>query len=121
MEQVNTSIKALCATLRQPSTAMKSLNKKTFIIATVFFGLLFIPSFLAAWAEEEGTLGTNIIWVAFAKLFYVLRFPTHTLLWALFLKGGATIYFAGLIINCLFYGFVTERLFSLVKHKRFTS
>jgi hypothetical protein len=90
---------------------MKNLN------ATILFGLLLIPSFLAAWAEDEGTLGTNIIWVTFAKLFYVLRFPTHTLLWTLFSNGGATIYFLGLIINCLFYGFITERLFSFVKHK----
>ena len=91
------------------------------MIATAIFGMLLIPSYLAAWAEDEGTLGTNIIWVTFAKLFYILRFPTHTLLWTLFSSSGATIYFAGLIINCLFYGFIMERLISFVKHRRLTS
>ena len=97
---------------------MRNFNKLTFIIATILFGLLLVLGFLAAWAEDEGTLGTNIIWVTFAKLFYILRFPTHTLLWTFFSSNGTTIYFAGLIINCIFYGFITERLFSFVKHTR---
>lgn len=100
---------------------MKKFNRQIFIVATILFGLLLIPSFLAAWAEDEGTLGTNIIWVIFAKLFYILRFPTHTLLWTFFSNGGATIYFVGLVINCMFYGFITERLFSFVRYKRLTS
>jgi len=94
---------------------IKNFSKSTFIISTIVFGLLFVPSFLAAWAEDEGTLGTNIIWLTFAKLFHVLRFPTHTLLWTLITSGGATFYFVGLFINCLFYGLIAERLFSLFK------
>ena len=97
---------------------MKNINKQTVYIASVVFGLLLIPSFLAAWGEDEGTLGTNIIWVTFAKLFYVLRFPTHTLLWTFISKGGATIFFVGLIINCIFYGLLTERLIYYVKELR---
>ena len=96
---------------------IKNFNRQTFIITTIIVGLLLIPSFLAAWGEDEGTLGTNIFWVAFAKLFYVLRFPTHTLFWTIFSNGGATIYFVGLIINCMFYGLLTERLISLFKAK----
>jgi len=96
---------------------MKNFSKSTFIISTIAFGLLLVPSFLAAFGEDEGTLGTNIIWVTFAKLFYVLRFPTHTLLWKLICEGGATIYFGGLLINCMFYGLLTERLISLFKTK----
>ena len=94
---------------------MKNFSKSTFIISTIVFGLLLVSSFLAVWAEDEGTLGTNIIWLTFAKLFYVLRFPTHTLLWTVITNGGATIYFVGLFINCLFYGLLTERLFSIFK------
>lgn len=89
---------------------MKNFSKPTFIIATVVFGLLLVPSFLAAWAEDEGTLGTSIIWTTFAKLFYILRFPTHTLFWTLITKFGATIFFLGLGLNCLFYGLITERI-----------
>jgi len=96
---------------------MKNFSKSTFIISTITFGLLLVPSLLAAFGEDEGTLGTNIIWVTFAKLFYVLRFPTHTLLWTSICKGGASIYFGGLLINCMFYGLLTERLISLYKTK----
>lgn len=94
---------------------MKNFSKSTFIISTIVFGLLLVPSFLAASAEDEGTLGRNLIWLTFAKLFYVLRFPTHTILWTVITNGGAAIYFVGLFINCLFYGLLTERLFSLFK------
>jgi len=96
---------------------IKNFNRQTFIITTIIVGLLLIPSFLAAWGEDEGTLGTNIFLVTFAKLFYVLRFPTHTLLWTIFSNGGATVYFVGLIINCMFYGLLTERLISFFKTK----
>ena len=94
---------------------MKYFSKVTFIIATALFGLLLVPSFLAASGEDEGTLGTNIILVAFAKLFYILRFPTHTLLWTFFCKSGATVFFVGLIINCFFYGLLTERIIYFIK------
>ena len=96
-------------------TNMKYFSKVTFIIATALFGLLLVPSFLAASGEDEGTLGTNIILVAFAKLFYILRFPTHTLLWTFFSKSGVTVFFIGLIINCFFYGLLTERITYFIK------
>ena len=97
---------------------MKDINKQTVYIATVVFGLLLIPSFLAAWGEDEGTLGTNIILVTFSELFYVLRFPTHTLLLALITKGGATIFLGGLVLNCIFYGLLTERIIYYTKRLR---
>lgn len=68
---------------------MKNFNKSTFIISTIVFGLLLIPSFLAAFGEDEGTLPIASLWTIFAKLFYVLRFPTHTLLWTVITSGGA--------------------------------
>lgn len=96
---------------------MKNFSKSTFAISTIIFGLLLIPSFLAAFGEDEGTLQAGSFWIIFARLFYVLRFPTHTLLWALISKGGATFFLGGLLLNCLFYGLLTERLFSLFKTK----
>ena len=96
---------------------IRNFNRQTFTNTTIVVGLLLILSFLAAWGEDEGTIGTNIFWVTFAKLFYVLRFPTHTLLWTIFSNGSTTIYFIGLIINCMFYGLLIERLISLFKAK----
>jgi hypothetical protein len=97
---------------------MKPFNKTNFIILTIVFGLLLIPSFLAAFGEDEGTLPESSFWILFARLFYILRFPTHTLLWSIFSNGGAAVFFGGLIINCCFYGLVTERLISFFKAQR---
>jgi hypothetical protein len=97
---------------------MKNINKRTILLATLFFGILLIPSFLGAWAEDEGTLGKSMIWLTFAKLFNFLRFPTHTLFWTFFSEFGATIYFLGLLINCIFYGFVIERIINIFNFKR---
>ena len=82
------------------------------------FGFLLVPSFLAAFGEDEGTLPKNTIWMLFARLFYVLRFPTHSILWTYISKGGTAIYFGGLFINCCFYGILTERLFSILKPQK---
>lgn len=97
---------------------MENRNIQTVYIATVVFGLLLIPSFLAAWGEDEGTLGSNLIWLTFAKLFYILRFPTHTLLWGLITKGGAVFFIGGLVINCILYGLLTERIIYFMKRLR---
>ncbi len=94
---------------------MKAFNGIVFIITSSVFGVLLIPSLIAAGAEDEGTLPAGSIWFLFARFFYFLRFPTHTLLGLVFSNSGAIVYFSGLIVNCCFYGFVTERLISVIK------
>jgi hypothetical protein len=94
---------------------MKKISKRTFIISTIVFILLLVTCFFAAAGEDEGTLGNNIILITLSKMFSILRFPTHTLLWSSIIKGGAVTFFAGLLINCMFYGFITERIISLFK------
>lgn len=93
---------------------MKNFNKQTFIVSTVLVRLLLIPSFFAAWGDDEGTLGNNLIWVTLSKLFYILRFPTHTLFWKLFSFNGI-LFLAGLIINCMFYGLIIESIIFIFK------
>ena len=93
---------------------MRKFNSKAFIIVSGLSGLLLIPSFLAAWAEDEGTLGGNVAEVIFSKLFYILRFPTHTIMWTVF-SNNAVLFFLGLVINCMFYGLVLERLFYFIQ------
>jgi len=87
---------------------MKHFSIRSFRIATGVFEILMILSLNAAWGQDEGTLGNGFVGLAFAKLLYILRFPTHTLLCALIIKGGAWTFLGGLFSNCLFYGFVTE-------------
>jgi hypothetical protein len=77
--------------------------------------LLFVPSFAAAWAQYEGTLGSNLLGQAFVAIFYILRFPTHTLFWSFIANGGVFMLFSGIFINCMFYGVITERIFSIFK------
>ena len=96
---------------------MRHFSKHTFFIATVTVGLLLIPCFLAAWGDDEGTLGTNIFWLILSKLFYVLRFPTHTLFWKLF-SFNAGLFVLGLILNCMFYGLIIERSILTFKLKK---
>lgn len=69
---------------------------------------------IAAAARDEGTGGDGIIVRSFEKLFYIFRFPTHTLFFQ-FMNGS--MFFFGLFLNCLFYGLIVERLFSFNKKK----
>jgi hypothetical protein len=98
---------------------MNNFNKQTFSIATFIFGILLIPSFFAAWGNEEGTLGNNQLYVAPCKLFNILHFPTHSLLWEFFSLNPGN-YIIGLLINCMFYGLLIERsvfVFKLTRSK----
>ena len=98
---------------------MKNFNTTIFLITTIMFGLLFIPSFLAAFVEDEGTLRPgDTFWNFFARLFQVIRFPTHTLLWPIITAGGPLTFFGGLFINCMFYGLVVERITFLFRKEK---
>jgi hypothetical protein len=99
---------------------MKKINWSICMLATLAWTILLIPSFLAAFGEDEGTLPKDSFWTIFAQLFYVMRFPTHTLFWDFIINSSATSYFAGLFINCLFYGLLTERFYSFIKNKNNT-
>lgn len=93
---------------------VKNFNVSVFFIVTIFVGILLFPSLFAVFAEDEGMLKPDDIFLNFlARFFYVLRFPTHTLLWPLISLGGPLAFFSGLIINCMFYGLVAERITSL--------
>lgn len=88
---------------------MKGFNKTIFIISTLLLlGLTFFGG-LGAFAEEDGTIdnSSSLIWLA--KMFNILRFPTHTLFWDLFSLNGY-IYILGLLLNCLLYGLIFERI-----------
>ncbi len=97
---------------------VKNFNTTVFLITTIIVGLLLIPSFLAAFGEDEGTLRLDdTFWNFFARLFDVIRFPTHTLLWPIITAGGPLTFFGGLTINCMFYGLAVERIAFFVQKK----
>ena len=89
-----------------------------FIIATIIFcGLTFI-TLVAAGSVDEGIEGTGVlgfIAIILSKLFHFFRFPTHTFFFDL-MNGSR--FFIGLLINCIMYGFLTERLISFLKSRK---
>jgi len=70
-------------------------------------------SYLTAFAADDGNVSGGI-WLLFSKLFYVLRFPTHTLFWHFF-SANHTLFLAGLLINCLLFSFLIERIIAWSK------
>ena len=76
--------------------------------------VLTFVTLVAAAARDEGTGGDGIIVKTLEKLFYIFRFPTHTLFFQ-FMNGS--MFLVGLFLNCLFYGLVVERLFSFTNKK----
>jgi hypothetical protein len=99
---------------------MKNFNKRIYLFSTVTIGLLLIPCFLAAWGEDEGTLGNNIFLTTLSKLFYILRFPSHTLFWKPFSYSGG-LFLSGLALNCMFFGLVIERTIYVLKQRSLKS
>ncbi|ARS41213.1 hypothetical protein CA265_16740 [Sphingobacteriaceae bacterium GW460-11-11-14-LB5] len=96
---------------------MKINNFKVwlFISASLLFLTFTIITFIAYGAVEEGTDGNNPITRAIARLYYIFRFPTHTLFFSIM---NSPLFFLGLVYNCLFYGFLTERIVFLFNQKK---
>ena len=88
----------------------KGFNNNIFLTALFLFGLLTIITFIAATSADDATSGLFV--TRLAKIFLILRFPTHVLFWDFFGYNGSFIFYAGLVINCFFYAFVVERLLS---------
>lgn len=92
---------------------MRGINFPLVIGFTMLFVLLTSVSLLFAFGKDEGTLGEGFAKNLVADSFYVFRFPTHTIFWQFFSSSGG-LYLAGLTLNCLFYGFLVERIIRLV-------
>lgn len=81
-----------------------------FILAIIIFCVFTFITLIAAGAIEEGADGNSALIQVLAKLLYIFRFPTHALFFN-FMDGH--FFFLGLGINCLFYGFIIERIVSV--------
>src|SRR5438093_8303329 len=89
------------------------INITALTISFFGVGLLTIVSFFGAWAYDEGTMSSSIL----ASLFKVFRFLTHTLFCDFFNQTAATFY-SGLLLNTVFYAFLTERILSFIKRQK---
>jgi hypothetical protein len=99
-------------------TIMKKINLTIFLLATIICWLVISVSFVAAFAEDEGTLPENLFAWILAKSFYVFSFPSLFLLNILTLKVKAVTYFCALWFNGLFYGTLIERLIFLYRNRQ---
>jgi len=82
---------------------MKGLTIRLAGIILIISFLTFI-SLVSFAAIDEGTQGEGIlglIAIVVSKLFYIFRFPTHTLFFESFSSGH--IFFVGLAINIIFW------------------
>jgi len=84
----------------------KEIHLKRFVLAMFIVIMLTGLSYLSA----MGSSSKMTSW-----LFYVFRFPTHTLFWGLF-SQSSTLYRLGLVINIFFWSIILERLLMLVTH-----
>ena len=103
----------LCANTSNFKMLKHPVNIAVVISSFIVIGLLTVVSFLGAWAYDEGTMSNSIL----ASLFKIFRFPTHTF-FAEFFNHSAANFYLGLLLNTVFFSFLTERLFSLVKDKK---
>jgi hypothetical protein len=89
---------------------LKNINFAMLIGSMSIIFIFCLAALIFVGAEEEGTMGDSKIGMILAKLFYVFRFPTHTIFWSI-MPDGLFIFFGGLLFNSMFYGFLIERLF----------
>jgi len=87
-----------------------------FILATLFFCVLTFVTLWATAGVEEGMGDNNFALKFLAKAYYVFRFPTHTFFFDIM---NGPIFLIGLFINCSFYGFLFERILSILRPKKF--
>jgi len=94
---------------------ISKFNFKIFYITTTICCFLTFVTLVAAAARDEGTGGNGIVIITLEKLFYIFRFPTHSLFFE-FMDGY--MFFVGLFINCLFYGLLIERISTYYKNRK---
>src|SRR5438067_1575561 len=96
-------------------TVHKRFNWVIFLVTLILLCILAFFSFFAAWARDDGTLSEGFLPNLLADLFLILRFPTHTLFWN-YMNGDMFLF--GLLINCILYSFLIERLIQIMKRTR---
>ncbi|AKQ46837.1 hypothetical protein TH63_16310 [Rufibacter radiotolerans] len=95
---------------------LQKFNPFLFILTGTILTFLMFASFIFAAAEDEGTSSGGLISEALVGLFYIFRFPIHTLFWEFILEHWA-LYLPALLLNVALYAFIIERLVTRVWKK----
>lgn len=92
----------------QTSSARALIFALSFLLTLVFTVL----SFFAAWARDEGTLGSGALENKLADAYSFFRQPTHGLFWEVLKDHGAW-FLPLLLVNVFLWALLVERLVSL--------
>ena len=94
----------------------QNFNILLFIVLGIIDCTICFLSFIAAWAEDDGSLTDNLFAIILAKSFYILRFPIHTF----FSASLNNIYFFyyALFINAIIRSIFFERSYYFYKQFR---
>jgi hypothetical protein len=102
---------------RQTQNEMKKFNLKIFKVATVITILLTFVSWVGLEASTAEN-GSHTFWWAIGNIWTILRFPIFALYWQfLFDQNNLILFSTSVFLNCAFYGFVIERIFTLRRKK----
>ncbi len=93
----------------------KRFNIYLYLLTVISLVILTTVSLIATAGLEEGTARGKLI-EFFASVFPFFRFPTHTLFNNIL--SGFPSFMGGLIVNCLLYALVIERLIFFFKSLR---
>jgi len=100
---------------------MKKFNFKIFAIASIVAILLTFASWVGLEVHNSPDR-SNLFLGEVGGLWAILRFPTFTFFWKfLYSSNNVLLFSVAVMIDCAFYGFIVERIFSLFNKKRKSS
>ena len=93
-------------------------NQTVLLAATFTVLALTILSFFFMWAKDEGTLGEGVLRNLVADSFVVFQFPVSLIFERINMSSNFyPLLLFGFILNSLFYGWLIERIFFLLKSR----
>jgi hypothetical protein len=96
---------------------MKNFSYRVFIISALSFGLLALLAFFTSISYFDGIAGTGYFLKMSSIPMYFFSFPIVDILLLLGINLEFPLVVTGLAIDCMFYGFLTERIFSIFKKR----
>ncbi len=99
---------------------MKKFNLRIFIIAAIGTLILIASLWTLMWAYEEKHMAiVNGVWKLIITTSVILRFPIYTLFWKFLISNNIRLFFIlGRLFDCVFWGILFERIFSLFHKKQ---
>ncbi len=94
----------------------KHFNINLFLFSTFGLGVLTVIPFISIYsADGPAEISSTIL----SYLHAILEFPTYTLFWILIVgTRNIAFYLLAYAVNCMFYGMIIERVFTLYSNKK---